>query len=228
MSQRGYESGSKLNMLNTDLGSYYAKRATEYDAIYAKPERQADLAVLTAKVRALLSGHHVLEIACGTGYWTAQFAPVAASVLATDINPEVIEIARAKNLPDGKVRFALADAFAPPPDSQFTACFAGFWWSHVKREEQEAFVDRLRGVLGKDVLLVLIDNSYVEGSSTPVARTDAQGNTYQIRTLASGERFEIVKNFATDSALRKKPGAALRDVRILRLQHFWMLSGKLK
>jgi hypothetical protein len=76
-------------------------------------------------------------------------------------------------------------------------------------------------------LLVLIDSNYVEGSSTPIAHTDAEGNTYQIRTLA-GERYDVLKNFPTDSALRKRFAAHAREIRVLRMEHFWMLSCRLK
>jgi SAM-dependent methyltransferase len=216
-----------MNGVNKDMQAYYAQRADEYEKIYAKPERQADLAILHQRVRELLDGQQVLEIACGTGYWTAQYAPSAASVLATDINSEMLKHAEAKGLPADKVRFAAADAF-DLPDGRFTACFGGFWWSHVPRQRQAGFLEKLRAQLGSNALLVMLDNTYVEGSSTPIARTDLEGNTYQIRTLANGERHEILKNFPTDSALRKKFSAAVKDIRILRLQHFWMLSGKLK
>lgn len=214
--------------VKTDLAEYYARRAAEYEMIYARPERRADLAALRQRVRELMQGQHVLEVACGTGYWTAQIADVAESVLATDIGADVIEVAKAKNLPADKVRFALADAFGEQPSGSFTAGLAAFWWSHVKREQQGAFLEKLRAALGKDGLLVLIDNTYVEGSSTPVARTDIHGNTYQMRRLANGDRYEVLKNFPSDSALRKAAATALRDIRILRLEHFWLLSGKFK
>ena len=217
-----------MNTVKTDMAAYYAARASHYEEIYDKPERQAELALLREKVRETLHGHHVLEIACGTGYWTAQFAPAAASVLATDINPEVIAVARAKGLPADKVQFALADAFEVDVDRKYSACFAGFLWSHVKRQEQAGFLAHLREKLGKDTLLVLIDNSYVEGSNTPIARTDLEGNTYQIRRLPNGERYEVLKNFPTDSALRKKLAGAVTEIRILRLEHYWMLTGRLK
>jgi SAM-dependent methyltransferase len=212
----------------TDLAAYYAKRAGTYEDIYAKPERQADLAILHERVPEALRGHRVLELACGTGYWTERIADSAASVLATDINPEVIELAKAKGLPGDKVQFALTDAFDPGVSGSFSAIFAGFWWSHIKRHDQAGFLARLRDKLGKDVLLVMLDNAYVEGSSTPIARTDLEGNTYQIRTTPDGARHEVIKNFPTDSALRKKLGAALKDIRILRLEHYWMLTGRLK
>jgi SAM-dependent methyltransferase len=217
-----------MNADGNELATYYARRAGNYEEVYDKPERQADLAILKDKVREAVSGHQVLEIACGTGYWTAQLAQSAASVLATDINQEMLAAAQQKNLPAGKVQFALADAFDVQAEGKFSACFAGFWWSHVKRQDQAAFLEQLRAKLGKDTFLVLIDNAYVEGSSTPIARTDLEGNTYQIRTLEGGSRHEIVKNFPTDSALRKKMAASMRDIRIFRLEHYWMLTGRLK
>jgi hypothetical protein len=75
---------------------------------------------------------------------------------------------------------------------------------------------------------VLVDNSYVESEQTTIARTDAEGNTYQIHALPDGERYEIVKNFPTDSALRKRLGPLLRDMRIHRFEHYWMLVARLR
>lgn len=220
--------GSKSMTVNKDMAAYYAKRAATYEQVYDKPERQADLAVLRQRVQEVLRDQTVLEIACGTGYWTAQFAESAKSVLATDISPAVIEVAQAKGLPADKVRFALADAFDLPGGENYSACFAGFWWSHVLRQEQEGFLLKLRERLDKDALLVLVDNVYVEGSSTPIARTDPEGNTFQIRTLPTGERYEMLKNFPTDSALRKRMGAVVKEIRILRLEHYWMLTCRFK
>ena len=66
------------------MRSYYAARAPEYDAIYLKPERQADLRAIEHWLPPVFAGANVLEVACGTGYWTQFLAPVAASVLAVD------------------------------------------------------------------------------------------------------------------------------------------------
>lgn len=213
---------------NTGLAAYYAKRADIFDQVYEKPDCQADLALLQQRLGEVLAGHRVLELACGTGYWTQHYAKFAASVLATDINPEMIAIAQGKGLNNEKIRWELADAFSLQMTDSFTACFAGFWWSHVMRQDQESFLRHLRQKLGKDALLVLMDNVYVEGSSTTIARTDLEGNTYQIRVLPDGGRYEVLKNFPTDSALRKKFAAAVKEIRIVRLEHYWMLTCRLK
>lgn len=214
--------------VHTDVHAYYAQRAATYEDLYTKPERQADLARLHQRLRNMFSEQRVLEIACGTGYWTADLVASAAHVVATDINPEVMALARAKTLPAGKVEFALADAFNMDAIPGLTACFAGFWWSHVGREQQAPFLDRLKTQLAPNAQLVMIDNVYVEGSSTPIARTDAHGNTYQIRRLPNDERYEVLKNFPTDSTLRKRLGGHLKDIRIERFEYYWLLTGRFR
>lgn len=90
--------------MHTNLTEYYAKRAAEYEAIYAKPERQADLEAVATFLKEIFNGKDVLEIACGTGFWTEKIARTARSVWATDINESVLEIARNKNYPSKNER----------------------------------------------------------------------------------------------------------------------------
>jgi ubiquinone/menaquinone biosynthesis C-methylase UbiE len=91
------------------LEKYYSRRASEYEKVYDKPERQAELAWLRQRIPELLKNRTVLEVACGTGYWTQYIAQSARSVYACDINEPVLEIAREKQLPP-KVHFFKADA----------------------------------------------------------------------------------------------------------------------
>src|SRR5512145_1190942 len=169
------------------MESYYARRAAEYEKIYDKPERQADLARLRNDIPALFKGERVLEIACGTGYWTPLIARQAKSVLAVDYNEETLAIARTKTYPKGNVRFQRADAYALPDwPEKFSACYAGFWWSHMPLAKIDPFLRGLAERLEPGARVAFMDNRYVEGSSTALSRKDAQGNTYQSRRLADG------------------------------------------
>lgn len=204
------------------LEAYYAKRAAEYEKIFEKPERQADLARLRLDIAALFAGELVLEIACGTGYWTPLIAAKAESVLATDYNEETLAIARSKRYPKGNVRFERADAYALPAWPQkFSACYAGFWWSHVPVHKLEQFLTGLHERLQPGARVVFMDNRYVEGSSTPISRTDGEGNTYQSRKLADGSRHEVLKNFPSAAELRARVG---RDVEITEYEYYWLAS----
>lgn len=216
-------------MITEQSAQFYAKIASNHDRIYDRPERQDDLAEMREHVAEALRGHTVLELACGTGYWTRQIAEVADKVVATDINPEMIAMARLRKMPADKVELRVADAYDLPDDlGQFTAVFVGFWWSHVKREEYVKFLAKLKAKVGKDVLIVLLDETYVEGSSATVARTDMEGNTYHISTAPDGERYEIPTTYPTDSALRKKLTPAVREIRIVRMEYYWLLTCRLK
>lgn len=216
-------------MITERSAEFYAKSASSHDRVYDKPERQEDLAEMRDLVAETLSGHVVLELACGPGYWTRVIADTADSVLATDINPEMIEMARLRGLPADKVQYRVADAYDLPADlGSFTAIFIGAWWSHVQRAEQERFLAQLSRKVGKDTMLVLLDDCYVEGSSDTVARTDLEGNTFQIRTAEDGQRYEVPKNYPSDSGLRKKMGSSVREIKITRLEYYWLLTCRLK
>ena len=208
--------------METTLEEYYAKRAAEYEKIFEKPERQADLARMRVDIPGHFAGERVLEIACGTGYWTPLIATKAQSVLATDYNEETLAIARSKRYPKANVRFEQADAYALPKwPEKFSACYAGFWWSHVPIRKLDQFLSGLHQRLERGARVVFMDNRYVEGSSTPVSRTDGDGNTYQSRRLDDGSRHEVLKNFPSAADLRARLG---RDVQVTEYQYYWVAS----
>jgi demethylmenaquinone methyltransferase/2-methoxy-6-polyprenyl-1,4-benzoquinol methylase len=183
------------------MRAYYAARAPEYDAIYRKPERQADLRAIEQWVPSKFVGAGVLEIACGTGYWTRFIAPVARHVTALDAAPETLDIGRAR-VPGSNVEFVVGDAYDPPRNTHFDAAFCGFWFSHVPRARQREFLSALNAALRPGAMVVMLDNRYVEGSSTPVSEHDADGNGYQARKLADGSTHLVLKNFPSESELR--------------------------
>jgi demethylmenaquinone methyltransferase/2-methoxy-6-polyprenyl-1,4-benzoquinol methylase len=205
--------------------SYYANRAQEYERIYLKPERQDDLRWLRDFVERTFADTHVFEVACGTGYWTEIVARSAASVVATDINEEVLAVARSKSNDTRKVAFRKEDAYALPILAQrFTGGFSGFWWSHVPKAKIHSFLRGFHRVLSPGARLVFIDNAYVEGSSTPISRADEHGDTYQIRRLDDGSRHEVLKNFPTESELRAAVEGLGSEVRVEFLRYYWILS----
>jgi demethylmenaquinone methyltransferase/2-methoxy-6-polyprenyl-1,4-benzoquinol methylase len=204
---------------SAELVDYYRRRAAEYEAIYGIPERQADLARLREMIPAKLRGSRVLEIACGTGYWTQLIAGVAAQVVATDAAEEPMRIAQAKSYSTNPV-FTLADAYALPEAlGRFDAALAVFWWSHVPRHRIGEFLASLHARLEPGARVVLMDNLYVAGSSTAISEIDAHGNTYQLRRLGDGSRVRVLKNFPSEDELRSQLPAPLSYEA---LQYYWL------
>ena len=207
------------------LKDYYARRAHQYERIYAKPERQADLARLRERIPSIFDGREVLEIACGTGYWTQYVAARAASVLATYVNEEVLELARLKPFPRGNVGFARVDIYSEIDlPRHFDAGLGAFWWSHVPRQGQERFIEHFHRRLQPGAVVVFLDNRYVPGSSTPLTRTDEHGNTFQTRTLDDGSRYEVLKNIPDESELAAALGDRAGALEYVELDYFWYLT----
>ena len=214
--------------VNEDMHAYYARRAHEYERIYEKPERQRDLEILKGTLPALLAGRRVSEVACGTGYWTQAVAREARSVVATDAGAEVLNIARCKYYERSNVQFIQTDAYAlADVAADCDAGLAAFWISHVPNERLGDFLHQFHAQLGTGGCCVLLDNRYVAGSSTPLHRTDAQGNTYQRRKLVDGSDHEVLKNFPEEKRLRQALSGRASAIEYVALEYYWYVSYEL-
>ncbi|PBQ33316.1 hypothetical protein CNR22_16545 [Sphingobacteriaceae bacterium] len=212
--------------MSKDLINYYRDRALEYERIYDKPERQEDLRSAANLLKEIFQNKEVLEIACGTGFWTQFIAETARSILATDINDSVIHIAKQKEIKNPALNFQVADLYSFHADRQFESLFGGFIYSHILKQDLDHFFKTLNGFVKKNGLVVLMDNSYVEGSNQPVTETDEQGNTYQTRSLDDGSVHKVLKNFATENYLTQKLKNVATDLKFIQLKYFWILSYK--
>jgi len=234
------------------MAAYYKQRAAYYERVYLKPERQADLRAMEAWLPAQFAGRRVLEIATGTGWWTPHGAAQAAHWRATDLNPETLELARAKPAMPACVQFQTVDAYslaelddlpAPAPAhalagprgaapalgrpggerALFDAAFAGCWWSHVPLARLPGWLGTLHARLAPGAVVVMLDNSFVQTSSMPITRADAEGNTYQRRALDDGSTHEVLKNFPTPAQAMAMLGPRARDAQWVDWAHYWAL-----
>lgn len=210
--------------MNSDIVSYYKARAKEYEKIYNKPERQDDLLLAGQILQDTFAGKEVVEIACGTGYWTQKISATASKILATDINDTVIEVAKTKNYPPAKIDFQTADLFNLANTNRHESLFAGFIWSHIKLQELKSFIDKVNSLVRNSGTIVFMDNNYVEGSNHPLTEKDDLGNTYQTRTLENGTIHKVLKNFPTETFIRQLLTDKATDINFINLQYYWILK----
>lgn len=206
------------------MQDYYAARAPEYDRIYLKPERQDDLRQIEGWLPPIFAGASVLEVACGTGYWTQFIAPVATQVVALDAAPDTMRIAKGRPA-NGNVEFIEGDAYALALGGRrFQRGFAGFWFSHVPKSRVREFLLGFNAALEPGAMVVLLDNRYVEGSSSPISETDVEGNTYQERRLGDGTTHRLIKNFPSEAELRAATAGLATRVAYKTWPYYWALS----
>jgi demethylmenaquinone methyltransferase/2-methoxy-6-polyprenyl-1,4-benzoquinol methylase len=205
------------------LEEYYARRAPEYETAYDRSERQADIKALAEMLSTAFAGEEVLEVACGTGYWTRLIAKSAKNILATDINTDMLNIARQKDYGPCSVTFVESDAYSLANiKEQYKAGFHAFWWSHIPVRRIPSFLDSFHARLRPGAKVIMVDNSCVDGSSTPISRSDEGGNTYQIRRLQDGSEHEVLKNHLSPAVIRAQLQTHVENVRVTQLTYYWI------
>jgi demethylmenaquinone methyltransferase/2-methoxy-6-polyprenyl-1,4-benzoquinol methylase len=207
---------------------YYAARAPEYDdwwfrrGRYAvEPEVKArwdgDIAEVEQALFDFDPRGDVLELAAGTGLWTRHLVRFADRVVALDANPEVLELNRFG------AELHVVDLFDWTPAEQFDVCFFGFWLSHVPDERFDAFWQNVREALEPNGRVFLVDN--VAGD--PIHARRGTGGAREIRSVADGREFEIVKHWWTpeELAARVAPLGFDLQLRTTANAHFLYGSG---
>lgn len=203
---------------------YYAARANEYDKVYLKPERQANLREIEQWLPKYFTGCNVLEVAAGTGYWTQFLAKESQSIVAIDAVQETLDIAQ-QRISATHVNFSQADAYdlsSLPYD--FDAAFAGFWLSHVPKQVLPQFIEQLNHSLKPRSKVLFLDNLFVHGSSSDIVHTDEFGNTYQNRKLVDGTQHQIIKNFLSEEELRDTLQLKGDQLVYHKWDYFWALE----
>ena len=199
--------------------------ASEYEKIYEKPERQDNLELLKSLVKDFFQNKSVLEIACGTGYWTEIISSCADSIVAIDSSKEVLDIARSKSYNKNNIKFIVDDALSLSKiNNTFDSSFCGFWLSHLKKKNLKPFILNLHKKLKEDSIVVMIDNNYVKDSSTPVSRMDEEGNTYQLRKLEDDSEYEVLKNFYLEDGLKNIFKNYSLNLEIIILKYYWRIK----
>ena len=133
----------------------------------------------------------ILEMAPGTGIWTAELIQIGERVTALDASPEMIKINRAKLLSD-KVDYQLTDLFSYAPQRQYDMVFFGFWLSHVPADRLSPFLDLVHSALKPGGRLFFVDSRKVDRSPSHTGTANL-GGELQRRVLKDGRQFDIVK-----------------------------------
>ena len=93
------------------------------------------------------------------------------------------------------MRYEVSDIFEWRPDTSYDVVFFSFWLSHVPEERFDEFWALVRSALRPEGRVFLIDSGPPEV---------AAGGELQVRQLADGREFTIVKRFWTPAELAER------------------------
>jgi ubiquinone/menaquinone biosynthesis C-methylase UbiE len=189
--------------MSEDIVKYYRDRAREYEEVYEwrDPYRQEEQLLMETEMKQFLSGTDLIDVGCGTGYWTLRVSETVKSIIGVDINQSVLDIATTKNY-QCPTEFRVMDAYKLEyPVNAFSGALASFWLSHVLKENLDNWIDQVHRILRPGARVFVSDNTYVDGISGEFVKKPGDSNTYRLRTLNDGSKHLILKNYFTAEEL---------------------------
>jgi demethylmenaquinone methyltransferase/2-methoxy-6-polyprenyl-1,4-benzoquinol methylase len=197
-----------LRELLSEQRRYYRERAPEYDdwwfrrGRYALPPEvqaqwDADVAEVEHALREFGAHGDVLELAAGTGLWTRHLATTADTVLALDASEEVLALNSAR-VDAPNVEYLVADLFEWTPPRRFDVCVFTFWHSHVPADLFDSFWRLVGDALRPAGRFFLVDSGFGDDAH----RHAKTGTAGEVRALADGREFRIVKRYWRPDELR--------------------------
>lgn len=204
---------------------YYDERAPEYEDAYVlgtgtssiqDPEVFRSEAALLSGIIEQFAGGHLVDLACGTAYWSPYYAARCSSITLIDQSEGMLVEARRKlatlQITD-RCSVVRADLF--DYDSSQHACdcaLIGFFLSHLDDEQERLLFRALERMLGTTGRFLILDSAW----SPERARFNAKAER-QVRRLNDGTRFEIYKRYVS---LDDIAGWASRYNVALSVEHF--------
>jgi SAM-dependent methyltransferase len=115
-------------------------------------------AALVAEGAELAPGARALEIGCGTGLFTEAFAMTGAAIVAVDISPELLEIAKQRGLPADRVTFIAKPFEDCAVDGPFDAVIGSSVLHHL---DVELALSRIYQLLNPGGILSFAEPNYL-------------------------------------------------------------------
>lgn len=188
-------------MMPDSMHAYYSDRASHMAKNLGKVPAGQLLEIIT-ELQKCARDRTVLEVACGTGFWTQHVAPVSRLVVGTDYSDEMLEVARGQGL--RKTHFLNDDAYqlTHVGDELFDFGFSMYWVSHIPLARWDEFFTTFHARLKPGAQVILTDDSYRSGNTYPCYSKLECRDSFEIRHLPDGNSYEIVKTYFTPESLR--------------------------
>jgi len=199
------------DQLQREMLVYYDERAAEYDQVYEGKvpaiRRYADqYQQNTTEVCEIVAGFgygHLIDIACGTGFWAPHYARNCERFTFVDQSEGMLAECKRRIKGLGLMdvsRFLQGNIFDVALESATYDCvMAGFLLSHFTSEQEDAFFQKLKAVLKPSAQVMIVDSYWS-------ARRQAEGRKKegeQERTLNDGRAFKIYKKYFDESDIER-------------------------
>jgi ubiquinone/menaquinone biosynthesis C-methylase UbiE len=187
--------------IQKDMLLYFDERAEEYDDIYVGkgPAIQhyggmyiKDFTQIGESV-SKFGGKHLIDIACGTAYWTPFYAPKCDEITCLDQSTNMLSQAQTR-IKDQNLKppnFIHADFFDIDLGTDvFDRAFVSILLSHFSRDQEKTFFERLKQTLQPGGELMVVDSLW-----SPRRSKYRKQEGVEKRVIKDGRKFKVFKRY---------------------------------
>jgi 2-polyprenyl-3-methyl-5-hydroxy-6-metoxy-1,4-benzoquinol methylase len=196
--------------IEQEMLSYYNERAREHDEVYAGRgpaiDQYSNLYIKDVdEISKIVSGFgsgHLIDIACGTGFWAPRYARNCSRITFVDQSERVLTECsnRVNRLKLAKAPHYVQGNFFDIElgDSAFDCAMIGFLLSHFTSELEEVFFAKLETILRPRAQLMIIDSLWNERRKKYRHKEGVEE-----RVLNDGRRFRVYKKYLEQSEIEE-------------------------
>lgn len=215
---------------------YYRARASEYDEWWKRRGRydrgteanarwHAEIAEVRQVFDRLRLGDQVVELAAGTGYWTALLASKVRQVTVLEGSPEMIAFNQERlGRLSTRVDYKLVNLFEWQPSRRWDALVFCFWVSHVPRDRLAAFMTTCREAIVESGTMFFLDGMRTDESTAVDQALPDETSEVMVRKLNDGRAYRIVKNFYEPEELVATAGPAGFELEVHRTDTYFQFG----
>lgn len=196
--------------IQREMLSYYNERAKEHDIVYmgkgpALQQYSDEYARDVARISEMASDFgngHVIDIACGTGFWAPHYARNCSHVTFVDQSASMLSECRNRVEALGQksvFHFIRGNFFdVELPAAAYDCALIGFLLSHLVQEQEEALFSKLGEILKPTAQLMVIDSAWSEKREGHRRKAGIEE-----RTLEDGRTFRVYKKYFEHSEIHE-------------------------
>jgi ubiquinone/menaquinone biosynthesis C-methylase UbiE len=183
--------------------AYYNERAAEYEDAYTRGTGTAsitdpgvfttEIGVLEGIVRGFGRGH-LLDVACGTGYWLPHYIRNCSRVTLFDQSERMLgecELKVGRSGGADRCSLVRSDVFHYPfPLCTHDSALVGFLLSHLSDEQERLLMQILRQTLRPGARVLILESAWAELRAKFNEKVGRQ-----LRRLNDGTEFHIYKRY---------------------------------
>ena len=195
--------------IKQEMMLYYNERAEEYDQIYLgkeyatiDPDVYKRDVVKVSKMISRFGKGHLIDIACGTGFWLPNYAGNCDQITFLEQSERMLSICkeRVEKLGLKNISNFIQGDFLDVnlETSKYDCALVGFLLSHLTHEQEKTFWGRLKEILKTNSQLMFIDSAW-----NKKRKQYREKEGIQERVLNDGRTFKVYKRYFKKSDVKE-------------------------